>query len=298
MSFALELLNAPWCILPERLRQIEAIYERRLADGRVDDLAALELAAGQRLDNEPQGYEIEDGVAIVPLVGVLAKRANLFHMISGGASHQLFARDMAAAVADPRVEAILVEIDSPGGTADGTPQAAAAVAAARGVKPVTTLADSCMCSGAYWIGAYGEEILAVDAITQLGSIGVVSRHVDTSKAEEARGLKVTEIVAGKYKRIASQHAPLTDEGRASIQASVDAIYAEFVEAVAQARGRSVDDVLEHMADGRVFHAREAQKAGLIDGIASRGEAIARLRNRVSNRSRRGATNAPRPVSAY
>ena len=299
MSFALDLLNAPWCILPERLREIEAIYERRIAEGKLieSDLAAIELAVGRKLDNEPQGYSVEHGIAVVPLVGVLAKRANLFHMISGGASHQLFARDLAEAAADPRVDAILLEIDSPGGTADGTPAAAAAVNAVRGVKPITALADGCMCSGAYWIGAFADEVLAGDTITQLGSIGVAARHVDMSKAQEARGVKVTDIVAGKYKRVSSENAPLSDEGRASIQASVDAIYAEFVDAVAQARGRSVNHVLEHMADGRVFHARDAQKAGLIDGIASRAEAMGRLRNRVANSSRRRGITNVRPVAA-
>jgi len=299
MSFALDLLNAPWCILPARLREIEAIYERRIEAGHLieSDLAAIELAIGKRLDNERQAYTIEHGVAVVPLVGVLAKRANMFHMVSGGASHQLFARDLAAALEDPRVDAILLEVDSPGGTADGTPAAAAAVRAARGVKPISALADGTMCSGAYWIGAFADEVLAVDAITELGSIGVAARHVDLSKREEAAGIKVTEIVAGKYKRIGSQHTPLSDEARAVIQASVDAIYAEFVDGVAQARGRSVEHVLEHMADGRIFHAREAQKAGLVDGIASRAEAIGRLRNRVANASRsRGVTNL-RPVAA-
>lgn len=298
MTFALDLLNAPWAIVPERLRDIEAIYERRVVQGTEADIAAIEAATGKSLDNDRQGYAIDNGVAIVPLVGVLAKRANLFHAISGGASHQLFARDVAAAVADPRVDALLIEIDSPGGTVDGTPLAAAAVKAAReSGKPVTVLADSCMCSAAYWIGAWGQEVLAADAVTQVGSIGVVARHLDTSRAEDARGLKFTEIVAGKYKRIASQHAPLTEEGRAAIQASVDGIYAEFVDAVAQARGRSVEQVLADMADGRVFMAREAAKAGLVDGIATRAEAMARLRNRVALQGRRRGISSTRPIAA-
>lgn len=299
MSFALDLLNAPWCIVPERLREIVAIYEQRMAHGKLSeaDLAAVEIATGKRLDNEPQGYTVEDGVAVVPLVGVLAKRANLFHMISGGASHQVFARTLAEAAANPRVDAILLEIDSPGGTADGTPAAAAAVAAVRGGKPITTLADGCMCSGAYWIGAYGDEVLASDTIAQIGSIGVAARHIDTSRAEEARGIKVTDIVAGRYKRIDSSHAPLTEEGRSVIQASVDAVYAEFVDAVAHARGRSTAHVLEHMADGRIFHAKAAREAGLIDGIATREQAIARLRNRVANNSRRRGITNTRPLAA-
>lgn len=296
MTFALDLLNAPWAILPERLLEIEAIYQRRVAEGRIEDLAQFSAAvAVAAAPQDKPRYAIDNGVAVVPLVGVLAKRANAFHAISGGASHAVFARDMAAAAADPRVEAILVEIDSPGGTVDGTPMAALAVRNASAAKPITALADSLMASAAYWIGAFAEEIVAVDTVTQVGSIGVVARHVDTSKAEEQRGIKVTEIVAGKFKRVASQHEPLNDAGRASLQESVDAIYAEFVSAVALGRRRSVDDVLAHMADGRVFHAKAAVDAGLVDRIASRDEAMDRLRNRARAHSR---SRVPRALTTH
>ncbi|MCK8218611.1 S49 family peptidase, partial [Erwinia amylovora] len=90
--------------------------------------------------------------------------------------------------------------------------AARAVAAARGVKPVATLADGTMASAAYWIGAYADEVYAVDSGTQLGSIGVVATHVDVSRAEQMAGRKTTEIYAGQYKRIASSYAPLTEPG--------------------------------------------------------------------------------------
>lgn len=296
MSSILSILNAPWAIEPQRLQALVEIYERRMASAELD-VAAIEASTGKKLDNPPQGYTITDGVAVVPLRGVLAKRANLFQAISGGASHELFARDITAALNDSRVDAILVEADSPGGTVDGTPLAAAAVRAVRGIKPIATLADSNMASAALWIGVQADEVFASDAVTGVGSIGVVATHVDTSGAEAQRGLKVTELVAGRYKRIASTHAPLTEEGQAAIQSKLDAIYAEFVDAVAQARGATVDKVLADMADGRMFLAKEAMKAGLIDGIKSRAEVIGRLRNRVANTRRRVGLVSTRPISA-
>lgn len=281
----IELLNQPWAIVPDKLIEIQDIYYAHLRGERAD-IAALEAAAGRSFDNaDQQGYTIEDGVAVVPLQGVLAKRANMFQAVSGGASHQLFARDMRNALADPAVNAILVEIDSPGGSADGTQLAARAVAAARGVKPVATLADGTMASAAYWIGAYADEVYAVDSGTQLGSIGVVATHVDVSRAEQMAGRKTTEIYAGQYKRIASSYAPLTEPGRASLQEMVDNLYGIFVQAVADARGRSVDTVLSSMADGKLFMGQQAVSAGLADGIASRDEILDALRKRAQRGDR-------------
>lgn len=280
----IELLNQPWAIVPAKLIEIQDIYYAHLRGERAD-IAALEAAAGRSFDNEQQGYTIEDGVAVVPLQGVLSKRANMFQQVSGGASHQLFARDMRNALADPAVNAILVEIDSPGGSADGTQLAAQAVRAARGVKPVATLADGTMASAAYWIGAFADEVYAVDSGTQLGSIGVVATHVDVSRAEQMAGRKTTEIYAGQYKRIASSYAPLTEPGRASLQEMVDNLYGIFVQNVADARGRSVDTVLSSMADGKLFMGHQAVSAGLADGIASRDEILDALRKRAQRGDR-------------
>jgi len=85
---------------------------------------------------------------------------------------------------------------------------------------------------------------------------------------------VTEITAGKYKRIASEHAPLSEEGRQTIQDQVDAIYSVFVDAVAKNRGVSADSVLKNMADGRMFIGKQAVQAGLVDGIATMDQVIA------------------------
>jgi hypothetical protein len=109
-----------------------------------------------------------------------------------------------------------------------------------------------------------------------GTDGVVTRHVDVSKREEQIGVKTTEIYAGKYKRIASDHAPLTDEGRATLQGHVDHIYSIFVNDVAAHRGVTADTVVQKMADGRLFLGRQALTAGLIDGIASLDSLIADL----------------------
>ena len=124
-----------------------------------------------------------------------------------------------------------------------------------------------MASAAYWIGSAADKVYIGNNVTTVGSIGVITSHMDTSKAEEKAGLKTTEIYAGRYKRIASQYAPLTDEGKAVIQEGVDYVYSVFVNAVAAHRGVSEKEALA-MADGRVFTGKQAISAGLVDGVST------------------------------
>lgn len=276
----LDIVTGPWAIQPEKLLEIQAIYATHLRGEKIE-IEAVEKRLGRPLNNEPKGYEIRDGVAVLPVYGVLAKRMNLFSSISGGASYEMVAKDFAQAMNDPAVEAIVLVVDSPGGAIDGVQKLGDAIFSARGVKPVGAIADGMMASAAYWIGAQADVVVAASDTTMIGSIGVVSAHRDISAAEEKAGVKTTEITAGKYKRIASEFAALSDEGRAEIQERVDYLYEIFVGAVAKARGVGVDVVLENMADGRVFIGQQAVKAGLVDGVSTLDELIANLKQRAA-----------------
>ena len=204
--------------------------------------------------------------------------------VSGGTSTQLAARDLRQALDDPEVQSIVLAIDSPGGTVDGTQTLADMVRSAANEKPIVSWASGTMASAAYWIGSAGLQVYAADRTTQVGSIGVVATHVDVSAAEAQKGVRTTEITAGKYKRVASAYAPLSEEGRKTLQDQVDYTYSVFVDAVAQNRGASVEQVLERMADGRVFLGDQAVEAGLVDGIATLDEVIAGMK-----KHRRSAT---------
>jgi hypothetical protein len=135
-----------------------------------------------------------------------------------------------------------------------------------------------MASAAYWIGSSASAVYIGSDTDVVGSIGVVTQHVDTSNAEHQRGVKITDITAGKYKRIASQHAPLTQEGRASIQDELDQLYGVFVDAVARNRGKDADTVASEMADGRVFLGQKAVSAGLADGKTTLPQLIQQMKS--------------------
>lgn len=288
----LDVLNAPWAIEPAKLAEIVNVYGTHLRGEKID-LKAVEAQLGKPLANQPAAYEVLNGVAIIALDGVLAKRMNLFTRISGGVSTELVGRDVREALADPRVHAILLDIDSPGGTVDGTQTLADLIHGARAEKPIVAFADGHMCSGACWIGTAAREVYISNDTTITGSIGVAMQHVDVSQAEAKAGFKTTEIYAGKYKRIASEYAPLSDEGRATLQAMVDQIYSVFVNDVARNRGVDTDTVLEKMADGKLFLGRAAIEAGLVDGVSTRDALIADLVTGAKGNQRAGtAAGAP------
>lgn len=271
----LDVITSPWAIQPEKLLEIQGIYATHLRGEKID-IKGVEAAIGKPLNNVAQGFSIQDGVAILPINGVISKRMNLMSQISGGTSSELIGRDLKAAIADPAIKAIILQIDSPGGTVDGTETLANIVRDAKAVKPVVAFADGTMASAAYWIGSAADSIFMADNVTQVGSIGVVATHKDISAAEAQSGIKTTEIAAGQYKRIASQYAPLSESGRQSIQDQVDYLYSVFVQTVADNRGVSTDTVLQNMADGRVFIGQQAIDAGLVDGVSTLDGLIAKL----------------------
>ena len=293
----LDVITAPWAIEPSKLLEIQAIYATHLRGEKID-IAGVEARIGKPLANEIKTYEVIDGVAVLPIEGVMAKRANMFMQISGGASMEIVARELQSAVDDPTVHSIILSIDSPGGTVDGTQSLANAIAKAGSIKPVVALASGTMASAAYWAGSAAQAVYIVDGTTAVGSIGVVATHRDMSGAEAQQGIKTTEVYAGQYKRIASAYEPLSKAGRQSIQDQVDYTYALFVGAVAQQRGVSEDKVLKDMADGRVFMGQQAIDAGLVDGVSTLGDLISKLNtDRASGQTTRAgaARNQANPT---
>jgi len=276
----LDALTSPWAIIPEKLLEIQAVYFTHLRGDKID-LAGFEAkaAAAQqpKTASKEKSYQVINGVAVIPVDGIIAKKMNLFTRISGGVSTQILQRDILAALADEDVTAIILDIDSPGGTVDGTEELADAIHAARGQKPVIAYTDGMMASAAYWIGAAAERIYISGDTPIVGSIGVVTAHVDYSKYEDQLGIKTTEIYAGKYKRIASDVLPLSQEGRQYLQDQVDYIYSIFAQRMTAYRPDRLDLPAEGAipwADGKIFTGKQAITAGLVDGVSTLSRLIA------------------------
>lgn len=269
----LDIMTAPWMISREKLAEIRGIYQTHMRGDKIDTKAIesqLAIAIGE---NKERGqYDIRNGVAVIPIVGVISKELSLFSFFFDGVSTRGTALMIKDALADDEVESILLDIDSPGGTVDGTQELAELIYSSRGQKPIIAYTDGMMASAAYYIGAAADKIYISGDMPDIGSIGVVMTHLDYSKSDEMYGYKETDIFAGKYKRITTGNRPLTEEGKEYLQDQVDYVYSIFVNDVAKYRGVSVEDALA-MADGKIFIGRQALDAGLVDGVATYDELV-------------------------
>ena len=265
----INILSSPWAIILDRLLEIQAIYSTHLRGEKLDISAFIAQSGGPKSNPNEKRYDVtESGVAIVPMYGVMGKRMNLFTNISGGVSTELVSKDIREILKDPDIKGILLDIDSPGGTVDGTQDLADVIFAGRDVKPIVAYTSGMIASAAYWVASAAHKTYISSETCLVGSIGVVSTHIDYSEYEKKMGVKTTEIYAGKYKRIASQYKTLSKEGKKTIQDEVDYIYTVFVENVAKHKGKTTEEVLTNMADGRTFIGKQAVDAGLVDGIDS------------------------------
>jgi len=265
----IDIINGPWAITPEMLNEIRSIYAKHLRGEKIN-IKDIEAQTGKPMNKNEQGYEVINNTAVIPIEGVIAKKMNLFSQISGGAAAQLIERDIKNALSDPLVNKIILYIDSPGGTIDGTFELANFIFESRGKKPIIAFTDGMMLSAAYAIGASADKVFISGDTASVGSIGVVAAHEDISKLEEKIGIKTTEIYSGKYKRITSQYAPLSDEGRKTIQDEVDYLFSIFVNDIAKFRGVSSEEVITRMSTEvkKYFTGKESISAGLVDGVST------------------------------
>ena len=218
-------------------------------------------------------YQVVEGVAILPLHGTLTPRASMFDDVSGCTSTESFCELFQMAMADPNVTSIVIDADSPGGSASGNEEAAAMIRGARGRKPMCTVATGICASAAYFIGSAATEFV-VSPSAEVGSIGVYAIHRESSAAYKAAGVTRSVIRAGKNKALDTDAEPLSDQGRANLQERVDSLYSQFVSAVALNRGVSNETVVSRMGDGKVFLGQAAVSAGLADRVGTLQEVVA------------------------
>lgn len=272
-SFVLQAFTeSPWAILPSKLMALEEIVMRHVTG---EKLNAEEIQARIQDTKQRPPEQRVSSVAVLPLFGTIFPRAGMFSDISGGTSSERFGNQFMELIKDPTVSAIVIDVDSPGGSVYGVAEVAQKIFDARGTKPVVAVANHQMASAAYWIGTAADEVVVTPS-GDVGSIGVFATHKDMSEALAQAGVKVSLIRAGKYKAEGNPYEPLSEEARTSIQDSVNEVYDEFVNAVALHRGVKSAIVKDSFGEGRMVSARQAVALGMADRIGTLDETIARM----------------------
>ncbi len=268
-----EMRSSVWAIVPEHLDKmiLDIATRQALARAGTPDLTTMgdtisRVFAARRLPS------VRGTIGVLPLRGVITQRGfgGLMGMLIGGTSTESYGEAFDALIGDDQVGAVVLDIDSPGGMHWGTPELHAKIRAGREIKPVVAVANSLAASAAYYIASAASQVVMTPS-GQVGSIGVFRTHVDTTAAEEAEGVKVTHVIAGKYK--AEGLLPLTPEAEAAMQEEVDTYLDQFVADVAKGRGVSAKVVRETYGEGRVVLAKDALAAGMVDRIATLEEVL-------------------------
>lgn len=218
-------------------------------------------------------------IAILPVHGPIVNRGSILTFFGFTSAEQL-TTSFRRLVNDRGIDAIVLDIDSPGGVVGGIEELVTEVYRARGIKPVTAVAQYLAASAAYWISTSADEIW-VSPSGEVGSIGVFVAHEDIGGALDKAGVKMSLVSAGKYKTEGNPYEPLTAEARAALQARVDDYYGVFVSSVARNRGVRVSEVRNGFGEGRIVNAQEALKLGMVDRIGTLEEALTSILGRRS-----------------
>lgn len=270
----LERLGAePWFISEAGIQQAKAILESTEIQAPAmgireafphDDKGPLETLWGDIIERPG----MLDGVDIftVPIRGVMVKGGGFVDMLLGYTTHEFIEAGIREGLAS-EAESILLLIDSPGGTALGTPELASLISQVNEEKPVYSFSDSLVASAAEYATAGASMAFGTPSSIR-GSIGAAQIHVSYAGMLEQSGINVDVIRSGENKMAGNEFEDLTDNQRALKQENIDSMAEEFKDWMRIHRGERAEDpgALEARMDGRTFPAREARELGIIDEI--------------------------------
>lgn len=247
-------------ITEEGHRSIRALLDRKLATQA--DMDALEAAERKGYFNETlPSMTVSNGIATIPIHGILARGVSPIEKSCGVTDYNDIETDILEARNDQTVEAILLDIDSPGGAVNGLFEVAEEVLTTRDMKPIVAFTAGQMCSAAYFLGCCASAICAAPS-SSVGSIGVILQVLDETKRLESLGYKVETFTSDPLKGTGARGTSLTDAQKEYLQSMVNEAAGHFKTHVRNNRRK----VEESSMDGRVFTAESAKRLGLVDRV--------------------------------
>lgn len=266
----LDILNSSWAIDQQVLKDMQDYYINHMRKEKID-FAAF---ASNEEKTEPYPYLVKKNVAIISIGGVMTPAASIFSYIFGGTSYKFIAKALNQAIQDQQIKTIILDIDSPGGTVKGAFETSDMIR--KSPKPIYTWSGGQITSAAVLIAAPTKKIMITGKTNVVGSIGVIATHIDYSESDKKYGVKVSEIVSGKYKNIYSDSQPLSKEGKDYIQEEVDYLFSLFANDVSKDRGIDLQTIVDWQA--KTFIGQQAIEADLVDGVSTLDDLINELSN--------------------
>lgn len=221
-----------------------------------------------------QIYSVQQNVGVISIKGSLVEGSAGYGVFFGQVGYDDIRAALVAAVSNPEVKSILLDVSSGGGQVSGVDDTAQLIARVNAVKPVVTYTGSTMGSAALWLGASASYAVAGKTAI-VGSLGIIMVHMDHSRRLADEGVKPTVIRAGSEKALASPYEPLSEKAQAGLQSHADILYGVFLSHVASSRGVSATNGDKKFGQGRVFIGQQAVDVGLVDKLGTYEDAFAK-----------------------
>ena len=267
-------LRQPWLITPEAHAAMIAAAQSPPAGVQAIFKSPFDTEEDDD-ENDCDLLTVDGGVGIIPIHGPMMRNPDLIcQYLFGATDTEEIIGAVNAAAQRPDVQAVFLDIDSPGGSVSGTPELAQAVSDLCKSKYTYAFSGGQMCSAAYWVASQCDAIYVTPS-ARVGSVGVILPVVDSTEAYQQAGLHVEVFAAGKYKSTGMPGVALTDDQRELLQSDVEEIAADFRSAVL-ARGRAIP---AEAMEGQTFSARKAMRFNLAGTVKNRETALAMLRSR-------------------
>ncbi len=264
----------PWHLRPDKHAAFGRLLQEHLQGQDIQSVHSMQAAPFQagrpivgpvdRWGNPmvPQ-MTVEQGVAIIPIWGVLGKRLPMLNLMCGGCDYDNVTAFAQLAMADDSIRSVILDFDSPGGQARGIPECAAVLAQLAEVKPVISYTDTCCASAAYRLAIEAGEIYAAPSST-LGSIGTIIAALDNSREWEMKGWVLELFASGALKAVGCEGKRWSDNERQFLRGQMERKQAQFVSSMNTRRPAVAAESME----GQWFDGDEAVGLGLADGTAN------------------------------
>lgn len=263
---AQKLFNTPLAIHPQKAEVIVSSLTERLGITQIrSSMMEDDDEYFSRKARKDSGYDVLEGIAIIPVYGTLVQKLGTLRPYSGMTGYDGIRRVFLTAMNDPEVKGICLDIDSPGGEVAGCFDLVDLIYAEREKKPVYAILSENAYSAAYAIASAADKIY-VPRTGGVGSVGVIVIHCDWSQHIKDDGLKVSIITYGNRKAESNPYVALSDEAKAAIQHDVDEMGRLFVSTVSRNRGLS--ETVVRNTQAACYLAAEGVQMGLADVVAS------------------------------
>ncbi|WP_073381719.1 S49 family peptidase [Edwardsiella piscicida] len=267
---AQRLFNTPLALHPNKADVIMAAVMDRFGITRVETSLAMEDDDGYGYDDNrgretrsDLGYDNVAGIAVISICGTLVQKLGSLRPYSGMTGYDGIRQAFLSALSDPDVKGICLDIDSPGGEVAGCFDLVDEIYNARGKKPIHAILTENAYSAAYAIASAADRI-SVPRTGGVGSVGVITMHLDWTQRIKDDGLKVTIITFGSRKAEGSPYRELSEEALAAIQHDINTMGELFVNTVARNRGISTKIIKNTQA--ACFMAVDGVELGLADEV--------------------------------